>query len=208
MTNISPPFNPSGYMELCGPNMSERGGPLCQVKQLPHHSAPLCRLQASGHHMHNLPHLTHQPWVNHPAPTVACRSAAAIRHRVNGAMMSRCSSQERAASRLGEEAALAPGVSTGKVLVTGGGGYFGSRLGRVLVSQGMPVILVDINKPPCDIPEGAIYCQVWVRGDGPDSVVFSCKFSLSQILLIILTISLIFKFPNKKLTFIQYPQTD
>lgn len=147
-------------MELCGPNMSESGAALCQVKQLPRHSVPLCRLQASGHHAHNLPHLTHQPWVNHPAPAVASGPAVAIRHRVNGATAASCSNPECAAPRLGEEAALAQGVSTGKVVVTGGGGYFGSRLGRELASQGMSVILLDMNKPPCDIPAGAIFYQV------------------------------------------------
>nr|XP_046271345.1 putative short-chain dehydrogenase/reductase family 42E member 2 [Scatophagus argus] len=151
-------------MELCSPNMSESGGSLCQVKQLACHSVPLCRLQASGHHTHNLSHLTHQPWVNHPAPTIASSTAMAIRQRGNGAMMASCSSHECAASRLGEEAAMAPrGISTGKVLVTGGGGYFGSRLGRELASQGLSVILLDINKPPGDIPDGAVYHQSDIR---------------------------------------------
>ncbi|XP_070779883.1 putative short-chain dehydrogenase/reductase family 42E member 2 [Enoplosus armatus] len=150
-------------MELCGPNMSESGGSLCQVKHLPRHSVPLCRLQASGHHIHNLPHVTHQPWVNHPAPAVASSPAVSIRHRVNGGMAASCSNPECAASRLGEEAALARGVSTGKVVVTGGGGYFGFRLGRELASQGMSVILLDMNKPPCDIPDGAIFYQSDIR---------------------------------------------
>ncbi len=147
-------------MELCSPNMSESGGSLCQVKQLPRHSVPLCRLQAGGHPAHNLSHPTHQPWVSHPAPAVASGPAAAIRHRVNGATAASCSNPECAASRLGEEAALAQGVSTGKVVVTGGGGYFGFRLGRELASRGMSVILLDMNKPPSDIPDGAIFYQV------------------------------------------------
>lgn len=162
-------------MELCGPNMSESGGSLVQVKQLPCHSAPLCRLQASGHHMHDLPHLTHQPWVNHPAPTVASSPAVAVhrRRRVNGAVVSSCGSHECLTPRLGEDAALALGLPTGKVLVTGGGGYFGSRLGRALADQGMSVILVDINRAPCDVPDGAVYYQVGVREDrGPDPVEF------------------------------------
>lgn len=145
-------------MELCGPNMSETGGSLCQMKQLPCHSVPLCRLQASGHHMRNSPH---QPWLNHPAPAVASSPAVATRYRVSGAVAASCSNPECVVSRLGEEAALARRVSTGKVVVTGGGGYFGFRLGRELASQGMSVILVDINKPPCDIPDGAIFYQVW-----------------------------------------------
>ncbi|XP_051244960.1 putative short-chain dehydrogenase/reductase family 42E member 2 [Dicentrarchus labrax] len=174
-------------MELCGPNMSESGGSLCQVKQLPRHSVPLCRLQASsGHHMHDLPHLTHQPWVNHPVPTVA--SSPAIRHRVKGAVMAGGgSSQECAASRLGEEAALARGISTGKVLVTGGGGYFGSKLGRELATQGMSVILMDINKPPCDFPDGVIFYQSDIRDysslykvcEGVDCIFHTASYGMS-----------------------------
>lgn len=152
-------------MELCGPNMSESGGSMCQVKQLPCHSAALCRLQASGHHMHNLPHLPHQPWANHPAPAVVSSAAVAMRHRVNGATAASCSSLECPASRLEEEVALARGNSTGKVVVTGGGGYFGLRLGRELARQGMSVILLDMNTPPCDVPDGAVFCQVWDSGE-------------------------------------------
>lgn len=166
-------------MELCGPNMSASGGSLCQVKQLPCHSVPLCRLQASGHHAHNHPLLTHQPWVNHPAPAVVSSPAVAVRHRVNGATAAGCSSPECPASRPGEEAALARGVSAGKVVVTGGGGYFGFRLGRELARQGMSVILLDKNKPPCDVPDGAVFYQVWDSGEGPDYVlVCPCKSPL------------------------------
>ncbi|XP_038556255.1 putative short-chain dehydrogenase/reductase family 42E member 2 [Micropterus salmoides] len=147
-------------MELCGPNMSESGGTLCQVKQRPRHSAPLCHLQASGHHMHNLPH---QPWVSHPAPAIASSPTEAICHRVNRSVATSYSNPGSAASRLGEEAAPARGVSTGKVVVTGGGGYLGLRLGKELASQGMSVILLDMNKPPCDIPDGGIFYQSDIR---------------------------------------------
>ncbi|KAK2833483.1 hypothetical protein Q5P01_017372 [Channa striata] len=150
-------------MELCCPNMSESGGSLCQVKQLPCHSFPLCRLQASGRHAHNLPSITQQPWVNHPAPAVAASPSDGVRHRVSGATAGGCSSLECVASRLGEEAALAWGSSTRKVLVTGGGGYFGFRLGKELASQGMSVILLDLNKPPCEIPDGAIFYKSDIR---------------------------------------------
>ncbi|XP_069004624.1 putative short-chain dehydrogenase/reductase family 42E member 2 [Embiotoca jacksoni] len=178
-------YNLSGYMELCGPNMSESGGSLCQVKQLPCHSVPLCRLQASGHHMHNLPHLTHQPWVNHPAPAVA--SSPAIRHRANGATVATCSSPECVATRLGEEASLARGVSTGKVVVTGGGGYFGFRLGRELAIKGLSVILLDMNKPPCDIPDGATFYQSDIRDysslykvcEGVDCIFHTASYGMS-----------------------------
>uniref|UniRef100_UPI0037E761CF putative short-chain dehydrogenase/reductase family 42E member 2 n=1 Tax=Semicossyphus pulcher TaxID=241346 RepID=UPI0037E761CF len=174
-------------MELCGPNMSEGGGSLCQVKQLPRHTVPLCRLQAGGHHMHNLPHLTHQPWVNHPAPAIASSPPAAVRHRVNGAMASSCCSPECAASRLGEEAAVARGVTEGKVVVTGGGGYFGFRLGRELASQGMTVILLDMRKPPCEIPDGAIFHQSDIRDysslhkvcEGVDCIFHTASYGMS-----------------------------
>ncbi|XP_071318953.1 putative short-chain dehydrogenase/reductase family 42E member 2 [Trachinotus anak] len=174
-------------MQLCGPNMSDSGGSLCQVKQLPCHSVPLCRLQASGHHMHNLPHLTHQPRANHPDPAVISSPAVAIRNRVNGAMAASCSSPECAASRLEEEVALARGISTGKVVVTGGGGYFGFRLGRELARQGMSVILLDMNKLPCDVPDGAIFCQSDIRDypslykvcEGVDCIFHTASYGMS-----------------------------
>lgn len=145
-------------MELCSPNMSESGGSFCQVKQLPRHSLPLCRLQTSGHHPRGFPHLTHQPWVNQLAPAIATSPSEAVRHRVKGATAG--SNLECAASRLGEEASLACGVAKWKVVVTGGGGYFGFRLGKELAHQGMSVILLDLNQPPSDIPEGVIFYQV------------------------------------------------
>uniref|UniRef100_A0A3B4ZTI9 Putative short-chain dehydrogenase/reductase family 42E member 2 n=1 Tax=Stegastes partitus TaxID=144197 RepID=A0A3B4ZTI9_9TELE len=138
--------------------MSETGGPLCQLKQLPCHAVPLRRLQAGGHHVHNLPHLTHQPWVNHPAPALA--SSPAVRHRVNGATAAACGNPEYLASRLGEEAALGRDASRGKVVVTGGGGYFGFRLGRELLAEGLSVVLLDLNKPPGDVPDGAVFYQL------------------------------------------------
>uniref|UniRef100_H2LXH3 Short chain dehydrogenase/reductase family 42E, member 2 n=1 Tax=Oryzias latipes TaxID=8090 RepID=H2LXH3_ORYLA len=67
------------------------------------------------------------------------------------------------ASTLGEDGAAPRGVSKGKVLVTGGGGYFGFRLGRDLASQGFTVILLDICKPSCDIPDGATFYQSDIR---------------------------------------------
>ncbi|KAG7222859.1 hypothetical protein INR49_016022 [Caranx melampygus] len=174
-------------MELCGPNMSESGGSMCQVKQLPCQSAPLCRLQASGHHMHNLPHLTPQPWANHPAPAVVSSPAVAMRHRVNGATAASCSSPECPASRLEEEVALARGNSTGKVVVTGGGGYFGFRLGRELARQGMSVILLDMSKPPCDVPDGAVFYQNDIRDytslykvcEGVDCIFHTASYGMS-----------------------------
>ncbi|XP_034448035.1 putative short-chain dehydrogenase/reductase family 42E member 2 [Hippoglossus hippoglossus] len=174
-------------MELCGPTVSDSGGSLCQVKQLPCHSAPLCRLQASAHHLHNLPHLAQQPWVNHLTPANVSSPAGAIRQRVNGATSASCGSPDCAAPRLGEEAAMARGVSMGKVLVTGGGGYFGFRLGRELVLQGMSVILLDMNKPLCDVPDGAVFYQSDIRDypslykvcEGVDCIFHTASYGMS-----------------------------
>lgn len=148
-------------MELCGPNLRDRGGPLCQVKHLPRHGAPRCRLQAGGPGTQSPPH---QPWVNQPPMAVACSPTAAHAPRANGAVAPSLSSQEGASSPFLEEAmAMAPrGLTAGRVLVTGGAGYFGSRLGRDLAGQGMSVILLDVNTPPCDVPDGATYFQVQI----------------------------------------------
>ncbi|AWP18899.1 putative short-chain dehydrogenase/reductase family 42E member 2 [Scophthalmus maximus] len=167
--------------------MSETRGSLCQVKPAPCHGVPLCRLQASGQHMHNLSHLSHQPWVDQPAPAIVSSPAVAIRHRVNGAAAASCSSPVCVASRLGEEAALAQGVSMGTVLVTGGGGYFGFRLGRELARQGMSVILLDMNKPPCDVPDGATFYQSDIRdypslykvSEGVDCIFHTASYGMS-----------------------------
>uniref|UniRef100_A0A3B4CQC0 3-beta hydroxysteroid dehydrogenase/isomerase domain-containing protein n=1 Tax=Pygocentrus nattereri TaxID=42514 RepID=A0A3B4CQC0_PYGNA len=51
----------------------------------------------------------------------------------------------------------------GKVLVTGGAGFFGFRLGRALARQGTSVILLDLLKPAWDIPDGAVFLQGDVR---------------------------------------------
>ncbi|XP_068605920.1 putative short-chain dehydrogenase/reductase family 42E member 2 [Brachionichthys hirsutus] len=174
-------------VELCSPNVSESGGSLCRVKQLPCHTVPLRCLQASGHCMPERPHLTHQPWANQPGPAVASGPAPAIRHRVNGAITSNCNGQECAAPRLGDEAWLAGAPTTEKVLVTGGGGYFGSRLGRELARRGKSVILLDINKPPADTPDGAVFYQSDIRDysslykacDGVDCVFHTASYGMS-----------------------------
>ncbi|XP_072299457.1 putative short-chain dehydrogenase/reductase family 42E member 2 [Eucyclogobius newberryi] len=137
--------------------MSGRGVSGCLLSQQPCYSP--CCLQTSGLHMHN--HL--QPWVKGPAPAVASSPIAVLRHRGSGALAARCTSPDCIASRLGEEAALARPASLGKVLVTGGAGYFGFRLGKALIAQGMSVILLDMNRPPSDLPEGAQFIQSDIR---------------------------------------------
>uniref|UniRef100_A0A3Q1FB90 Short chain dehydrogenase/reductase family 42E, member 2 n=1 Tax=Acanthochromis polyacanthus TaxID=80966 RepID=A0A3Q1FB90_9TELE len=165
--------------------MSDSGASLYQLKQLPCHTVPLCRLQAGGHHTHDLPHLTHQAWITHQAPAVA--SGPAVRHRVNGATAATCSNPECSAYRLREETALGRGASRGKVVVTGGGGYFGFRLGRQLVGEGLSVVLLDMNKPPGEIPDGAVFYQSDIRDysslykvcEGADCIFHTASYGMS-----------------------------
>ncbi|ROL54746.1 Short-chain dehydrogenase/reductase family 42E member 1 [Anabarilius grahami] len=113
---------------------------LCQVEQLPCACLLDCRRQ------------THS------------RSAAAapIRHRANGAVGALCNSPNCVvAGRL--ESPEQGWCGASKVLVTGGAGYFGFRLGRVLAGQGATVLLLDLHKPPWDIPDGAVFQQIDIR---------------------------------------------
>uniref|UniRef100_A0A8C4T800 Short chain dehydrogenase/reductase family 42E, member 2 n=1 Tax=Erpetoichthys calabaricus TaxID=27687 RepID=A0A8C4T800_ERPCA len=50
-----------------------------------------------------------------------------------------------------------------KALVTGGAGYLGQHLGCTLVREGISVILLDLQKPKWDIPEGAKFIQGDIR---------------------------------------------
>lgn len=89
------------------------------------------------------------------------RSAAGapIRHRANGAVGALCNSPNCVvAARL--EGSEPRRHGAGRVLVTGGAGYFGFRLGRALAGQGATVLLLDLHKPPWDIPDGAVFQQV------------------------------------------------
>ncbi|XP_033827574.2 putative short-chain dehydrogenase/reductase family 42E member 2 [Periophthalmus magnuspinnatus] len=147
-------------MKLCDHSMNESRGSRGQLSQRPCHSASCC-LQTSALNVHN--HL--QPWVKHSVPAVASSPTAVLRHRGSGALGASCSSQDCVASRLGEEAAVAvarPG-SLGKVLVTGGAGYFGFRLSKALADQGMSVVLLDMNRLPGDLPEGSQFIQSDIR---------------------------------------------
>ncbi|OCT84511.1 hypothetical protein XELAEV_18022664mg [Xenopus laevis] len=49
------------------------------------------------------------------------------------------------------------------VVITGGGGYFGHRLGCTLHEKGVHVILFDIRKPDQELPEGIHFVQGDVR---------------------------------------------
>uniref|UniRef100_A0A4W5QNB1 Short chain dehydrogenase/reductase family 42E, member 2 n=1 Tax=Hucho hucho TaxID=62062 RepID=A0A4W5QNB1_9TELE len=153
--------------------MKDNGGSLCQVEQLPYPCVPLpdpgsagCRIQANRHlHNHHLNHQL-QSWVSRPAPDLTSTPTPASRHRANGAVGAWCSSPECPASRLDEvtdQALRGAGMGTGRVLVTGGAGYFGLRLGRALASQGVSVVLLDLHKPQWDTPDGTVFHQSDIR---------------------------------------------
>ncbi|MEQ2202608.1 hypothetical protein XENOCAPTIV_008545 [Xenoophorus captivus] len=175
-------------MDLYSPNMGETGASMCQVKQLPCHSVPLLRLQACGHHTHSHSNLSHKPCLSDPSQVASCGTATALQHRVSGATAGTCNSPNCTASKLGQEVgASAWDGYKGKMLVTGGGGYFGFRLAKDLASEGMTVILLDVNKPPWDIPDGAIFFQVILKGEEafillhfPQLCLFSCNFSTDK----------------------------
>uniref|UniRef100_H3C7T6 Short chain dehydrogenase/reductase family 42E, member 2 n=1 Tax=Tetraodon nigroviridis TaxID=99883 RepID=H3C7T6_TETNG len=66
-------------------------------------------------------------------------------------------------------------------------GYFGSRLGRELAAEGRSVILLDVNKPPCEVPEGATFYQTDIRDyaslytlcEGVDCVFHTASYGMS-----------------------------
>ncbi|XP_016297320.1 putative short-chain dehydrogenase/reductase family 42E member 2 [Sinocyclocheilus anshuiensis] len=118
----------------------KENGSLCQVEQLP------CACLLDCHRQ------THT------------RSAAGapIRHRANGAVGALCNSPDCVvATRL--EGSEQGRHGAGRVLVTGGAGYFGFRLGHALAGQGATVFLLDLHKPPWDIPDGAVFQQIDIR---------------------------------------------
>lgn len=153
------PLPPRVIMEVYSPNMSEAS--VCHLKQLPCHSAPFLRLQGCGHHTNNLPSVACKSRTNGSQSTGAS-SSSTVRHRGSGVGAGGCSNPECAASRLVEEAVAARGSSKGKVVVTGGAGYFGFSLGKELAGEGMSVILMDLNRPPNEIPDGAVFYQVLI----------------------------------------------
>ncbi|KAK6312166.1 hypothetical protein J4Q44_G00178300 [Coregonus suidteri] len=184
-------------MELCGPSMKDNGGSLCQVEQLPYTCVPLpdpgsagCRIQANGHlHNHHLNHQL-QSLVSRPAPDLTSTPTPATRHRANGAVGARCRSPECAASCLDEvndQALRGAGTGAGRVLVTGGAGYFGLRLGSALASQGVSVVLLDLHKPPWDTPDGTVFHQSDIRDydslykicEGVDCIFHTASYGMS-----------------------------
>ncbi|KTF83934.1 hypothetical protein cypCar_00013958 [Cyprinus carpio] len=113
---------------------------LCQVEQLP------CACLLDCHRQ------------THTRST----AGAPIRHRANGAVGALCNSPNCVvATRMENSEQGRHGAS--RVLVTGGAGYFGFRLGRALAVQGATVLLLDLHKPPWDIPDGAVFQQIDIR---------------------------------------------
>ncbi|KAJ8344930.1 hypothetical protein SKAU_G00291230 [Synaphobranchus kaupii] len=128
-------------MELCS---MKDGGSSCQVEQLANacvserNQSP-CRIHAKGL----------RPW-----PGNSITATSTVRHRANRTTAGRCKSVEFPARRQDDA------EFTGRVLVTGGAGYFGFRLGRALASRGLSVILLDLVKPRWDIPDGTVFHQL------------------------------------------------
>uniref|UniRef100_A0A8B9DQB1 Short chain dehydrogenase/reductase family 42E, member 2 n=1 Tax=Anser cygnoides TaxID=8845 RepID=A0A8B9DQB1_ANSCY len=60
-----------------------------------------------------------------------------------------------------------------RAVVTGGGGYFGYKLGCALASSGASVVLYDINKPIWEIPNGVVCIQADVRDY--DAIFAACE---------------------------------
>lgn len=55
------------------------------------------------------------------------------------------------------------GAVTGRsmrAVVTGGGGYFGYKLGCALANAGASVVLYDVHRPTWEIPNGVVCIQV------------------------------------------------
>ncbi|XP_072561258.1 putative short-chain dehydrogenase/reductase family 42E member 2 [Paramormyrops kingsleyae] len=97
--------------------------------------------------------------------------ANGIQYKVNGNVAGGPQKRTCAASgTTGSE--IRRGVAS-KVLVTGGAGYFGHRLGRALAGAGYSVILLDIVKPRWDTPQGVVFHQGDVRDF--DSLIEVCQ---------------------------------
>uniref|UniRef100_A0A663N9A5 Short chain dehydrogenase/reductase family 42E, member 2 n=1 Tax=Athene cunicularia TaxID=194338 RepID=A0A663N9A5_ATHCN len=74
-----------------------------------------------------------------------------------------------------------------RAVVTGGGGYFGYKLGCALASAGASVVLYDIHKPIWKIPSGVVCIQADVRDydaisaacEGADCVFHVASYGMS-----------------------------
>ncbi|XP_074058011.1 putative short-chain dehydrogenase/reductase family 42E member 2 [Macrotis lagotis] len=71
--------------------------------------------------------------------------------------------QSQAPNSKPKEQVEPPNSTSQKVLVTGGGGYFGFSLGSSLVQRGVSVLLLDIRRPKWEIPKGVAFIQADIR---------------------------------------------
>lgn len=125
----------------------KENGSLCQVEQLPHK----CLLEPGLNRCHT--------------QSYKCRGqmsgGARAWNRANGAVKALRSSPEDGTSIRLESTEQIRRVEGGqKVLVTGGAGFFGFRLGKALARQGIGVILLDLHQPRWELPDGAVFLQV------------------------------------------------
>ncbi|XP_053469311.1 putative short-chain dehydrogenase/reductase family 42E member 2 [Ictalurus furcatus] len=128
----------------------KENGSLCQVEQLP----PGCLLEPGLNGCHS------QNYKLSSRMSVG----AGVRNRANGAVKALCSSPECSTSvRLESTEQIRRGGGGEKVLVTGGAGFFGFRLGKALARQGISVILLDLHQPRFELPDGAVFLQGDVR---------------------------------------------
>ncbi|TSV28422.1 Short-chain dehydrogenase/reductase family 42E member 1 [Bagarius yarrelli] len=125
----------------------KENGSLCQVEQLPHR----CLLEQglSGCH----------PKSYKLSGRISV--GAGVRTRANGAVKALCNNPDCSTSVRLESTEQIRRAE--KVLVTGGSGFFGFRLGKALARQGISVILLDLHPPQWELPDGAVFLQGDVR---------------------------------------------
>ncbi|MGH0161892.1 UNVERIFIED_CONTAM: hypothetical protein FKN15_042037 [Acipenser sinensis] len=129
----------------------KRNGTACQVDRFTSSykaeaNGSVCRTQGNGH-----------PCTNET------KSSASTKHSFNRVVPRWSKAADCTGNRC---VGSLNGTRTVTALVTGGGGYFGYRLGCALVRCGISVILLDLHKPKWDIPEGAVFLQSDIRDYG------------------------------------------
>lgn len=160
----------------------KHNGVSCTVESVPCH----CLLDGSRSTSNRSQTSTHDPTWASNSSAVSVFASAGPRNRANGAVSAWCSSPECIASWAEITERQVQGALS-KVLVTGGAGYFGFRLGRTLASQGVKVVLLDLLKPPWDIPEGAVFYQSDIRDheslykvcEGVDCIFHTASYGMS-----------------------------
>ncbi|KAK2836184.1 hypothetical protein Q7C36_014053 [Tachysurus vachellii] len=128
----------------------KENGSLCQVEQLPHG----CLLEPGLNGCHSQSYKR----------TGRMSGNAGVRNRAYGAVKALYSSPDCSPSvRLESTEQILKSGGGEKVLVTGGAGFFGFRLGKALAREGISVILLDLHQPRWELPDGAVFLQGDVR---------------------------------------------